>query len=133
MCQLLTLSPYPDIICQIQSHMKASFPRITLKFISYKVGQTSLNKQIKQVVNIQTRYNINVEKISSMFKIIPQLVIVYALLSCGTSQRNSKQKFKKCPRSCECFKATGTKGLDVICSNKKLTDLPVLPNNTITL
>ena len=66
-----------------------------------------------------------------MFKILPLLVLSAFVLSCVSAQ--TKQKLKKCPRSCRCFKATGKKGLDVDCGNKQLTDLPTLPKNTVTL
>ena len=66
-----------------------------------------------------------------MLKILPLLLVSAVLISNTSAQ--TKQKFKKCPRSCQCFRATGIKGLDIDCTNKKLTDLPTLPKNAITL
>ena len=71
-----------------------------------------------------------------MLRNLPLLVLVLSavLVSCVDGQTKiMKQRFKKCPRNCKCFRATGTKGLDVDCSDKGLTDLPLLPRNTITL
>lgn len=59
------------------------------------------------------------------------VVVLLVTLSCSEAMQ-SRQKLK-CPRRCGCSPASEKNGLVVDCGNKKLTDLPNIPKNTITL
>ncbi|XP_028416486.1 leucine-rich repeat-containing protein 70-like [Dendronephthya gigantea] len=46
---------------------------------------------------------------------------------------SAQQRIKKCPQNCKCYRSNAAKGLDVDCSNQRLTDLPSLQKNIVTL